>query len=247
MKRKSEAGQQLINLIQHVGVNLIQHVGVPYEIHRDGAPEMGGNSDFSKVCREYRIRSTFTEPHSPWQNKCENTIGVLRKKVRARRARRRIPKCIWDFHIIWEAQIYTRTVHRCNSIPLEALKGDTIDISDWTEFEFYGLVLYWDNRDNEAKQNIGRWLGVSHHVGSALCYYILTERTTVLSRTTIQHFTKEEFGSPEIQERVSEFRKSLDQNINRNQYTHDSTDVDFIRDDVLAPIGSGFSEGEYFG
>jgi len=39
----------------------------------------------------------------------------------------------------------------------------------------------------------------------------------------------------------------LDQNINSNQYTHDSTDVDFIRDDVLAPIGSGFSEGEYFG
>ena len=69
----------------------------------------------------------------------------------------------------------------------------------------------------------------------------------MLSRTTVQHFTKEEFGSPEIQERVSEFHKSLDQNINSNQYTHDSTDVDFIGDNVLAPIGSVFSEGEYFG
>jgi len=130
---------------------------------------------------------------------------------------------------------------------LEVLTGDTIDISERVEFEFYDLVLYWDNRDNEAKQNIGRLLGVSHHVGSALCYYILTEKATVLSRTTVQHFTKEEFGSPEIQERVSEFYKSLDQNINSNQYMHDSTDVDCIRDDVLAPIGSGFSEGEYFG
>ena len=69
----------------------------------------------------------------------------------------------------------------------------------------------------------------------------------MLSRTTVQHFTKEEFGSPEVQERVSEFHKSLDQNINSNQYTDDSTDMDFIRDDVLSSIGSGFSEGEYFG
>jgi len=122
MKSKSEAGQQLINLIQQVVI--------PYEIHRDGAPEMGGNSDFSKVCREYRIRSTFTESCSPWQNKCENTIGVLRKKIRARRARRRIPKCVWDFHITWEAQIYTRTVHKDCSTPLEVLTGDTIDISE---------------------------------------------------------------------------------------------------------------------
>jgi len=143
-------------------------------------------------------------------------IGVLIKKVRAKRARRRFPKCVWDFHITWEAQIYTRTVHKGNSTPLEVLTGDTIDISEWTEFEFYDLVLYWDNRDNEAKQNIGRWLGVSHHIGSALCYYILTEKTTVLSRTTVPHFKKEEFGSPEIQERVSEFYKSLDQNINCN-------------------------------
>ena len=134
MKSKSEAGQQLINLIRQIGI--------PYEIHRDGAPEMGGNSDFSKIWREYRIRSMFTEPHSPWQNKCENTIGVLRKKVHARRARRRIPKCVWDFHIIWEAQIYTRTVHKGHSTQLEVITGDIIDISEWTEFEIYDLVVF---------------------------------------------------------------------------------------------------------
>jgi len=58
MRSKSEAGTQLLNLIQQVGI--------PNEMHRDGAPEMSGNSYFNKVCREYRIRSTFTEPHSPW-------------------------------------------------------------------------------------------------------------------------------------------------------------------------------------
>ena len=64
----------------------------------------------------------------------------------------------------------TRTVHKGHCTPLEALTGDTIDISEWIEFEFYDLVVYWDNRDGEAGQSIGRWLGPSHHIGSALCY-----------------------------------------------------------------------------
>jgi len=57
MRSKAQAGNQLLNLIQQVGV--------PNEIHRDGAPEMSGNSEFIKICREYRIKSTFTEPYSP--------------------------------------------------------------------------------------------------------------------------------------------------------------------------------------
>jgi len=98
---------------------------------------MGGNSKFSKSCREYRLRSSFTEPYSPWQNRCENIIGVLSKKVRARRTRRRIPRCVWDFRIVWEAQIYSRAIHKGHSTPLEVLIGDTVDISERTEFEFY--------------------------------------------------------------------------------------------------------------
>ena len=111
--------------------------------------------------------------------------------------------CVWDFHIIWEAQIYTRTVHKDHCTPLEALTGDTIDISEWTEFELYDLVVYWDNRDGEASQSIGRWLGPSHHIGSASYYYIRTEKATVLSRTSVQHITKEDFETYEMCEGIS--------------------------------------------
>jgi len=86
MQSTAQAGAQLLTFIQQVGV--------PNEIHRGGAPEMSGNSQFNRICQEHRIRSTYTEPHSPWQNKCKNMIGVLSKKLKARRARRRIPKCV---------------------------------------------------------------------------------------------------------------------------------------------------------
>ena len=239
MKSKAQAGTKLLTFIQQVGV--------PNEIHRDGAPEMSGNSKFNQICQEYRIRSTYTEPHSPWQNRCENVIGVLSKKLKARRARRRIPKCVWDYHIVWEAQIYTRTVHKNNHTPLEALTGDTIDISEWIEFEFYDLVVYWDDRENEAKQSIGRWLGPSHHVGSALCYYILTEKATVVSRTSVQHITKEEFETQDMKDRVADYHESLNRHIDAtSEYVNEENGDDFIKDDVPVPMGYE-DDGDYFG
>jgi len=155
---------------------------------------------------------------------------------------------VWDIHIIWEAQIYTRTVHKGHCIPLEALTGDTIDISEWTEFEFYDLVVYWDNRDGEAGQGIGRWLGPSHYIGSALCYYILTEKATVLSRTSLQHITKEDFETYEMRERVRVYHEELNQNINAaSEYQNEEDGDDFITDDVALPIGYQENEGNYFG
>jgi len=138
-------------------------------------------------------------------------------------------------------------VHRNHNTPLEALTGDTVDISEWTEFEFYDLVLYWDDRDNETRQSIGRWLGPSHHIGSALCYYILTEKATVLSRTSVQHITKEEFETIDMKERVRIYHETLSRNIDlTSEYNNEEDGDDFITDDVAVPIGYE-DEGEYFG
>jgi len=75
------------------------------------------------------------------------------------------------------------------------------------------LIVYWDDRDNEASQSIGRWFGPSHHIGSALCYFILAEKATVLSRTSVQHITKEDFETQEMKERVRAYHESLNSNM----------------------------------
>ncbi|GFH56846.1 hypothetical protein CTEN210_13322 [Chaetoceros tenuissimus] len=222
---------------------LCSQVGVPRELHRDNAPEMSGSeTSFMKLCRSNKIISSYTEPHSPWQNKCENIIGVIMKKAKARRVRRRIPNKVWDYQIVWECQIYSRTCHNGKDTGLERLTGDTIDISEWLDFEFYDLVWFWDDRDDEAKPSVGRWLGVSHHVGSALCYYILTDKGEVISRTTVQHIPREEFVKPDVQEAVKSYHSSLDQFLGQDQYIYPQEDNEFIRDDVEADIGTGFSD-----
>ena len=163
MRSKSEAGEAL----QRVAMD----VGVPNTIINDGAPEETGlNTKFMEIVKRFHIDSRTTEPYSPWQSRAEKTIGIIKGKAKRRRIRRNIPKRVWDFGIVWEAEIYCRTAGKDGRTALERITGDTIDISEWIEFEFYDLCWYWDNQYETNESNIGRWLGVSHRVGSALCY-----------------------------------------------------------------------------
>ena len=56
---------------------------------------------------------------------------------------------------------------------------------------------------------LGQQLYVSHRVGSAICYWILSEKGKVLSRTTVQHLTAEEPRDPDVQERIHDYNGSL--------------------------------------
>jgi len=68
---------------------------------------------------------------------------------------------------------------------MERIEGDTVDMSEWDKFEFHDIILYWDDRKSETKSDIRRCLGVYHHDGSVLCYYILSEKGAVRSSANI--------------------------------------------------------------
>ena len=56
---------------------------------------------------------------------------------------------------------------------------------------------------------LGRWLGVSHRVGSDICYCILIEKGKVLSQTTVQQLTAEEPRDTDVQEWISDYHGPL--------------------------------------
>ena len=66
-------------------------------------------------------------------------IKILKDKAQSRRIQRRLPKLIWDFDLVWEAEIYSPTSGKFGLTPMKRLTGDTIDISEWMEFEFHDL------------------------------------------------------------------------------------------------------------
>ena len=78
-----------------------------------------------------RIEVRTTEPYYPWQNKAEIFIEIIKGKARRRRVQRNLPRRVWDLGMVWEAEIYYRTVGKDGRPYLEKLTGDTIDISEW--------------------------------------------------------------------------------------------------------------------
>jgi hypothetical protein len=190
---------------------LVETVGIPNKIFSDGAPEeVGLRSKFVSRLRELHIRSHQSEPYSQWQNRAENTIGKLKARWKRRMARRRVPKKLWDFGLVYESEIMSRMASGHDGrTAFERITGDTCDISEWADFEFYDLVWYWDTPFTEDNPKIGRWLGVSHRVGSALCYWILTDKGKVLARSTVQHLTKEDALQDTVQVSIQAYHVSL--------------------------------------
>ena len=223
MDSKAKAGQKL--------TELSHDVGIPNELYMDNAPEqVGKNSEMMKEIRRMKIRHHTTEPYSPWQNAAENIIGIIKSKHHQRMIRRNVPFDLWDYGMVWEAQIYSRTANKDGKVGLERLTGDSIDISDWIDFEFYDIVWYWDSQSADEKPKIGRWLGVSHNVGSALCYFVLTEKGNVISRTSVQHFTSDDVSKPETQQAMRDYHTNMHMHIKSRGHVYTGETI-FYGDD----------------
>ena len=88
-----------------------------------------------------------------------------------------MPRCLWDYTLVWCTEIFSRTYnHKTERTGLEHLTGDTPDISEWLDFDLYDKVWFWDSPHKEQNPRPGHWLGVSHRIGSALCYWVIDHK-----------------------------------------------------------------------
>jgi hypothetical protein len=68
----------------------------------------------------------------------EREIGELKKRWRNRLLRKRVPKRLWDYGLIYEANILNRIPRGKNTrTGIETITGETPDISEWIDFAFY--------------------------------------------------------------------------------------------------------------
>ena len=167
----------------------VDKFGVPAKIHTDNS-KVQTQSDWKKFTTSHWITCTTTEPYTPNQNRCEHEFGQVRIRARTIMEQTRCPEQLWDYVIEYVCYVRNRTSREAlnGKTPMEVLTGDTPDISDLFDFEFFEPVSYMDNpqvKFPERKVKLGRWLGIAESVGQAMCYYILTERGTVIARSTV--------------------------------------------------------------
>ena len=80
---------------------------------------------------------------------------------------------------------------------------------------------------------------MAHHVGSDLCYWILTASGKVLARTTIQHVTALETSDEDIRTRVDTFNRIVKERLDDTAVTDNDThrtgfleDVELVDEEV---------------
>ena len=96
---------------------------------------------------------------------------------------------------------------------LEQLTGETPEISEYLDFTFYDWWWYNDNA-GLGETKLVRWLGVSHHVGSLMSYWILTQQGNVILRTTVSRVTNLETQVDSTKSHLQEFDTAITDRLN---------------------------------
>ena len=120
---------------------------------------------------------------------------------------------------------------------MDKITGDTVDIREWKDFEFYDLYWYWDTPNDWGTPKLGRWLGVYHCICSSLCYWILNDIVIVIARTTVKHVKRYEIVNTEIMNRIRDYHKMLEKVIGDDQYVSTESEFErFVNEHVTDPI-----------
>ena len=220
MRTKKHAGRAL--------VSFTEDVGIPDRIRFDQAKEtMKEGTEFMKTIHKKHINKQMSEAYAHWQIRAEDAIRELKRKWKGLRQCRNIPRRLWEYGMTWCAETMSLTVrHGSDRTPKEMITGDTPDISEYTDFTFYDWVWFIQEPGGEEEPHLGRWLGVSHRVGSGMCYYVLKENGEVLSKTSVQHVTREELQTDDIRDRCSRWEEKLKKRLDTKDFVLEYKDTD---------------------
>ena len=128
--------------------SFIHEVGIPNVLHSDYAKELM-QGQWRKLCQDFSINTTFTEPNSPHQNRAEGAIREAKRHIHRKMRARNVPKRLWNFCVKWTCDVRNCTARNSFDLdgrtPYEMVYGNTPDISSLCEFDFYEPVWYYDN------------------------------------------------------------------------------------------------------
>jgi len=125
------------------------------------------------------------------------------------------------------------------------LTGETPDILEYTDYDFYEFVIYYDpndsGEDGHARRKLGRWLGPAKSVGQGLCYYLLKSNGRFIARSTVRPITTDDYIKyPELREEMREFNTQVKEKIgNFDDSLILQSEVDEPEEALVVPLPDG--------
>ena len=89
-------------------------------------------------------------------------------------------------------------------VPDKDVLGSTPDISQYSQFDWYEPVLYWDpvGAFPYEQKLLGRWLGVADLSTELMAFYILTKTGKIIVRKSVWGLSEDNFANPDIKIRL---------------------------------------------
>ena len=244
-----------VQVERFIGITLglcAEDMGIPREMVTDNAMAMtGSETEFAKQAHFQRIKMKSIEPYHSRQNKGEWIIGELHRCWCDKRRKKNMPCQLWDNTLVCCAEILSRTYnHKTQRTGLEHLAGDMPDISESLDFNLYNKVWFWDSPHKEENPRPGHWLGVSHRIRSALCYWVIDHKGDVFSCTTVQHVTEQDLQSGDIHKQFKQLVSSLNECLSDHNFiSSDAADMLYEEDleDQFNEVDEGIDNPELIG
>ena len=167
-----------------------QDFGVPQKPIFDGSKKKPcKGTTFVKEFHRQGIHYHISEHDLHNQNPVEGVVKEVRRKWYHTMVKKRVPKQLWDYGVIWVSEVMSMTHYSENSvnggIALTKMNGKTVDISKYLDFSFY-LKLWFKDNAGLSPSEPGRWYGISHQTGRLICYQRLTQTGKGVSNATVQ-------------------------------------------------------------
>ena len=162
-----------------------KEIGAPDAIICDMSREQTSRS-LRKFCGEIGTTLRVLEEGTPWANKAELYIGLIKEAVRKDMKDSNCPLAFWDYCAERRARINNMTakdtfnLHGSN--PHTVLTGDEGDISSLCQFGWYEWCYYCDHTEKFPfnKEVLGRILGPAKGEGNEMAQWVLKANGNVV-------------------------------------------------------------------
>lgn len=198
----------------HVALKqFISDYGAPDKMISDGSGEQTGlNTAFRATLRKNNIVPIVTPPHRPNQNPAETVIRELRKRWYRAIFRTNCPRALWNYGLPHFARLMQITATNAAGLdgrtPIEAITGETPDISEYLDFAWYDWVWFKENAGLGVPK-LGRFLGIANASSNLMTFHILPESGRPVAAGTVQRVTELELQTDAVKERVKQFTEKI--------------------------------------
>ena len=171
----------------------IRERGAPYRLVSDNGSVIIAER-VKTILRTLCISAWQSEPHQQQQNPAERRFQTVKNTANRILDRVGAPAYTWLLCLQYVCFLLNHTFNSTlGNVPLTALHGSTVDVSVLLRFHFYQKVYYMNPKSHfpsTSRESVGYIVGVSEHVGPALCWKILTYDTKqIIHRSVVRPHT----------------------------------------------------------